>query len=785
MITNISEKGRPFFALHTKNTTYLLRITETGQVEHVYYGKRIRADHVSEVESLVEKHAFAPGNSVLYDQEHSSFSLEDVALEVSGEGKGDYREPMITLRAFDGSSTTDFVYHSFDITSGKKAFRNLPGSYDETGSVQQLTLFLRDKNNGYSLKLNYWVYEECDVITRNAVFANPTEHAVVLDRALSMLMDLNEKDLTVTSFHGGWAKEMGRYDITLSAGKFVNESKTGSSSSRSNPFVMAARPNAAEDTGDVFAFNLIYSGNHYTALEVSSFGKTRIVSGIQPANFQWAVEPGKSFEMPEAVMTFSDHGYNGMSGNMHRFIQNHIVRGEWAHKDRPILLNSWEANYFDIDENRLLALARAGKEAGVELFVMDDGWFGTRDNDTQSLGDWKVNRKKLPNGLAGICEKINALGMQFGIWVEPEMVNVNSDLYRKHPDWTVEIPGRDHSEGRNQRILDLANPKVVKYVTERMRRIFASAPITYVKWDMNRIFSDVYSPFLPKKRQGECAHRYILGLYRMMKTLTEEFPHILFEGCAAGGNRFDLGILCYFPQIWGSDNTDAVSRLSIQTGYSYGYPQNTFSAHVSACPNHQTLRTTDIETRFNVAAFGSFGYECSFTEMSREEMAAVKAQIDLYKKYRHVLQYGRFYRGRAYGNVWEWICVSEDKKTAVGMLCQKEMMPGEPRQYFTPKGLDENTKYHFYGRELKFNVKEFGSLINTAAPFHVRQDSLVHNVIARFVKMDSEKENYTSYGDTLMYGGVELAPAFVGTGFNEHVRYFPDYGSRLYFMEAE
>ncbi len=784
MIRNIAEKGKsPFFVLETENTSYLFRIMETGQPEHVYYGRKIRVDHEDEAQSLVEKHAFAPGNSVLYDQEHPSFSLEDVSLEMSGEGKGDYREPMISIVSEDGSRTTDFVYQSFDITTGKAEFETLPGSYDSANEVQQLTVFMRDQNHGYGLELHYWVYEDCDVITRNVKIINSSESQIHIERALSMLTDFRERDLTVTSFHGGWAREMGRYDVNLTAGKFVNESNTGSSSSRSNPFTMAARSGATEDQGDVFGFNLIYSGNHYTAMEVSSYGKTRIVIGIQPRGFGWKLEPEEFFETPEAVMTFSNCGYNGMSQNMHTFVKKHILRGKWAKKDRPILLNSWEANYFDINERKLLSLAKAGKEAGMELFVMDDGWFGTRDDDTQSLGDWTVNKNKLPGSLGGICRKINSLGLDFGIWVEPEMVNVKSELYRAHPDWTMEIPGMSHSEGRNQRILDFANPAVVEYMTEQMRTIFSSAPIVYVKWDMNRIFSDVYSPYLPKEQQGECAHRYILGLYRMMKILTEEFPDILFEGCAAGGNRFDLGILSYFPQIWASDDSDAAERLSIQTGYSYGYPQCTYTAHVSACPNHQTLRVTPMETRFNAAAFGVFGYELNLTEMSQEQLAEIKAQVELYKKYRHTLQYGNFYRGRAYGNIWEWTVASEDQKTAIGMLAQKEMHAGEPRQYFIPKGLNEEIKYHFYNRELKFNVKKFGSLINTAAPFHVKQDSIVHNIIAKFVKMDSEKENYTSYGDALMYGGIELAPAFVGTGFNENVRYFPDYGSRLYFME--
>ena len=352
---------------------------------------------------------------------------------------------------------------------------------------------------------------------------------------------------------------------------------------------------------------------------------------------------------------------------MHTFVRECIVRGEWKKKLRPVLLNSWEASYFDIDEEKLLKLAKAGKDVGIELFVMDDGWFGKRNSDNCSLGDWKVNKDKLPNGLKGICDKINALGLDFGIWVEPEMVNVDSELYRNHPEWVMEIPGKPHSEGRNQRVLDLANPKVVDYLIETMSDVLSSANISYVKWDMNRIFSDYYSKFLPKERQGEVSHRYVLGLYKMMSELPQRFPHILFEGCAAGGNRFDLGILSYFPQIWASDNTDALYRVNAQTGYSYGYPMSTVTAHVSSCPNHQTLRSTPLKTRFNVAAFGVCGYECNLCELSDDELKEIKEQIAIYKEWRDVLQFGDFYRGKD-DNIHEWTCVSSDKKKAVGML---------------------------------------------------------------------------------------------------------------------
>ncbi len=580
----------------------------------------------------------------------------------------------------------------------------------------------------------------------------------------------------------------------------MNASYAGVSSSRANPFVMLSRRNTAEDAGDCWGFHLIYSGNHYEAAEVSSFGKTRLVMGINPQSFSWRLMPGEAFEAPEAVMAFSHQGFNGMSQHMHEFVREHIVRGAWKHRLRPVLLNSWEAAYFAIDERKLLRLARAGKKAGIELFVMDDGWFGERTDDSRSLGDWQVNRKKLPRGLKGICDKVRALGLEFGIWVEPEMVNTDSSLYRKHPEWAMEIPGRAHSEGRNQRILDLSNPKVQDYIIAEMTKVFSAADISYVKWDMNRIFSDVYSRELPPEGQGEVFHRYVCGLYRCMRVLTERFSRILFEGCSSGGNRFDLGILCYFPQIWASDNTDALCRAEIQNGYSYGYPMSVVSAHVSACPNHQTLRTTPLETRFAVAAFGIFGYECNFCEMGAEQLAEVKEQIALYKKWRPVLQFGKFYRGRTFSegtggshtaigyggqNIMEWTCVSRDGARAVGMLLQKLVVPNDSFACYRARGLKEEQCYHFYNRPVNNHLKDFGGLVNMISPVHIRQDSLMEALASKLVKLPGEQEDCRVYGDTLMYHGVKLKQAFGSVGYGSGTRVFQDFGARMYFMEEE
>ena len=785
-------KINDFFVLDTKETTYCIRVMNTGHLEHLYYGRKITIADASDMEALVEQHAFAPGNMNVYDSENKEFSLEDISLEMSSFGKGDIREPFIEITHSDGSYTSDFIYKDY-IVDKKSASEILPLSYDETNNTDELCIVLKDSQYPVELRLYYGVFETSNVITRRAVVINKGKDEIRLKRLLSTQLDFATADYTFTTFNGAWAREMKKNDIALVSGKYVNSSYTGTSSNRANPFVMLS--NATEDSGDCYGFNLIYSGNHYEVAEVSSMGKLRFSSGINPQSFEFILNENESFEAPEAVMSYSHKGFNGMSNNMHRFVREHIVRGNWKKRTRPILLNSWEASYFDINERKLLNLAKAGRDAGIELFVMDDGWFGERDDDTKALGDWEPNPKKLPNGVAGLCKKINDLGLMFGIWVEPEMVNKNSRLYELHPDWVLQIPDKVHSEGRNQCILDLTKEEVQEFIIEKMSEVFSSANISYVKWDMNRTFTDYYSSGLPKERQGEVAHRYVLGLYRCMKELAKRFPDILFEGCASGGNRFDLGILCYFPQIWASDNTDALCRAEIQNGYSYGYPMSVVGAHVSSCPNHQTLRNTPLETRFNVAAFGVLGYECNFCDMKSEDLAAVKEQIALYKDWREVLQFGNFYRGRSFnskgysalenndGNCMEWTCVSEDRSKAVGFVMQNLVTPNTQFHYYKPKGLDEDGKYHFCNRNLKYNIKDFGDLVNTVAPVHIKQDSFVHNTIARFVKMDGEIENYTAYGDALMYGGVKLKQSFSGNGYNDQVRYYQDFSSRIFFME--
>ena len=781
MIKKLSGE-REAFLLLTEHTTYALMIAPSGHPVHLYYGAKLDADSADDLLPLCEKRAFEPGNAIVYSEEHPTTALEDMCLEMSSPGHGDVREPFIELVKPNGSRSCDFTYDGCVIDDAPPHLRDLPTSYREDGKGEHLCLTLKDGD--LTLELHYYVYADCDVITRCARLINNGSEPVELLRLMSLQLDLYGAGWAVTLFRGAWAREMNKCTIPLPGGKIVNESRTGCSSNRANPFFMLHSADATESCGDVYGFNLIYSGSHYSAAEVNAYDKTRVVSGVQPQGMRFILSGGESFESPEAVMTFSPLGFTGQSVNMHRFVRTHIVRGEWKDKERPILLNSWEASYFNISERSLVSMAKTAKELGVELLVMDDGWFGERSDDTSSLGDWDANPKKLPGGLKSLCKKINAAGLDFGIWVEPEMVNVQSKLYEAHPDWAMAVPGQLHSEGRHQRILDLCNPAVVDHLIKKLSEVFSSANIRYVKWDMNRIFSDVYSPYLPPERQGETAHRYILGLYRLMSALCKAFPHILFEGCASGGNRFDLGILSYFPQIWGSDNTDALCRAHIQEGYSYGYPLSCVASHVSASPNHQTLRETLLETRFHIAAFGVLGYELDVKDMFRVQRIQMKSQILLYSVWREVFQTGQFYRGR-YGNLHEWTVVSPDQSRAVGLIFQELTQPNPPSEYYRPQGLDPDRTYRLYNISGKVNVKLFGSLINTMSPIHVRQDSFVHNIIARTYRLGQEKEEFTAKGRLLMQSGARLKPAYGGTGFNEETRLFPDFASRMYFMVAE
>ncbi len=784
------------FILETAHTSYLFRADETGNLVHLYYGERVELSEGA-LQALAPKCVNQNGCSIIADQENNVLCLDDVCLEISARGKGDMREPFVEIIYADGSRTSDFRYEGSRIEEKKCSPDKLPGAIDEEEQVQSLVVTMADRNSKVRLELIYSVFEACDCITRFARVINEEESAVTLLRLMSAQLDLEAFELKVTSFHGDWTREMGRFDTLLQAGKYVNEATTGFSSNKANPFIMFGEAQTTEEHGNCYACNLIYFGNHRESIEAGGHAKMRMLTGIHPDFFTWRLEAGDSFTSPEAVLTFSAEGYRGISKNMHAFVREHIVRGTWKKKERPVLLNSWEAMYFNIQERRVLKLAKAAAEAGIELFVLDDGWFGKRNSDKTSLGDWYDNMEKLPGGLAGLSKKIREMGLLFGIWVEPEMISEDSELYRAHPDWAVRIPGKAHSLGRNQMLLDLTRTEVQDYIIESMSDVFTRSKAAYVKWDMNRHMSDYYSQGLEAKKQGEFAHRYILGLYRVLEELTTRFPDVLFEACASGGNRFDLGMICYMPQVWASDNTDAISRSSIQNGYSYGYPQSVIGAHVSSCPNHQTLRITPHATRFAIASAGILGYECNLSDLSTEELKEIAQEVSLYKKWRQTLQFGQWYRikpGKVYGQAGvnvpydadeiQWCIVSKDKEKAVGITLQGQVVSNFSHHKFCTAGLDEKKLYHFYNQNFKYDIRRMGDLINTVSPVHIKQDSFVHDILAKFVRLDAEKEDFIVYGSLLNKCGVQLGQCYAGTGFESGTAIYQDYDTKMYFMEA-
>jgi alpha-galactosidase len=608
-----------------------------------------------------------PMTSYVFEGDRT-FSLEHLKQEYPVYGTTDYRHPAVEIQQENGSRISDFQYVSHTISAGKPGIHGLPATYTELDEeAKTLCVTLKDELTGVKLELFYTIFEADGVIARSARFVNEGTSPVHLLTAMSLNLDLPDKDYVWMQLSGAWSRERYVKNRILEQGIQAVDSRRGNSSHDHNPFLVLKRQNTTEQQGIAIGFSLIYSGNFRAQAEVDTHDVTRVTLGINPDGFDWKLDCGESFQTPEAVIVYSEEGLNGMSQAFHRLYRSRLARGYWRDRVRPILNNNWEATYFDFTEDRLVEIASKAKECGVELFVLDDGWFGQRNNDHAGLGDWFANKDRLPNGLKGLAERIEALGMKFGLWFEPEMVNKDSDLYRLHPDWIIRTPGRRASHGRNQFVLDFSRDEVVDFIYEMMAKILAGAKISYVKWDMNRSITECYSEALPAERQGEVFHRYILGVYRLYERLTGAFPKVLFESCASGGGRFDPGMLYYAPQGWASDDSDAVERLKIQYGTSMCYPLSSIGSHVSVTPNHQVFRNTPLHTRANVAYFGTFGYELDLNKLDDKEINEVKEQIRFMKEYRELLQFGTFYRLKSPfdGNETVWQVVSEDKRTSL------------------------------------------------------------------------------------------------------------------------
>ena len=690
-----NEKTREFH-LYNQEISYIIKILDNNQPGQLYYGKRLT--HREDFGHLFE---YAMRDMSPYAFEgNSTFSLENIKQEYPTFGCGDMRFPAYEIERENGSHVVEFVYKEHKIYNGKPKLEGLPATYVESDDeAQTLELVLEDASIGTKIILLYTIYEAFPVITRSVRFECDSDEKITLLSAMSACVDLPDKDYEMIDLAGVWARERHVRRHKLDYGIQSIYSMRGCSSYQFNPFFALARENADEFQGQVYGFSLVYSGNFLAQTEVDNYDTARVLMGIHPNGFKWTLGKGESFQTPEMVMVYSEAGLNGMSQAFHRLYRTRLARGTWRDKVRPILINSWEAFYFDFDAPKLLGLADAAADLGMELFVLDDGWFGKRNDGTSSLGDWYPNEQKLKGTLKELAEKINAKGLKFGLWIEPEMTNKDSDLYRAHPDWLLAEQGKRICHSRNQYVLDFSKREVREYIGDMLENLLAEVPVSYIKWDLNRTFSEVFSNGNDREYQGKVCHKYVLGVYELYERLTSRFPHVLFESCASGGARFDPGMLYYAPQGWTSDDTDAIERLKIQYGTSMVYPVSCMGSHVSASPNQQTNRVTPIETRADVANFGTFGYELDLLKLSEEEKAEVRRQIAFMKEKRELIQKGIFYRLKSpfEGNVTAWMIVSEDQKKAlVGYY--RVMQPvniGFVRLKL--KGLKEDTCYKVSG----------------------------------------------------------------------------------------
>lgn len=678
------------FHLQTKHTSYVFHVIEDGSLGQLYYGPKIPFKDDYANLNTREEHDCTNTRT----DEDVEFQAELLKQEYAGLGKGDYRYPAFQITYPNGSRTSEFQYRDYGLKDGKARLTGLPSTFaDDSNDSQTLTVKLADGD--LELQLHYTIFADEDVIVRSTTFVNHGK-TVFLNRALSAQLDLPDANYDFIQFAGSWSRERHLHRSHLRPGTQSISSLRTASSHQENPFFMLARPHTDNNQGAVFGFNFVYSGNFLDSVEVDQFDTTRVLIGINPDEFGWKLNSGDSFQTPEVIFSYTDNGFNALSQQLGAFYAQHLINPHFAHQERPILINNWEATFMDFTEDKLMPIVERAKELGIEMFVLDDGWFGHRDDDRSSLGDWFVDEKKFNHGIAGFAKRVHDLDMKFGLWFEPEMISIDSKLYQTHPEWMIKTPGRGQTPGRHQFVLDMSRQEVVDYLFGLMSHIIQDAKLDYIKWDMNRNITEMYGADLPADQQLEFSHRYILGVYDLYDRLTKAFPDVLFESCASGGGRFDLGMMYYAPQAWCSDDTDAVERIKIQDGTSYGYTPSMWGAHVSAVPNDQVGRLTSIDMRAKVAYFGAFGYELDVTELSDEEQATIKQQVAFYKQYRKLFQFGTFYRLETpdtSDNVYGWETVSHDKQTAIGMRYQilNGANPAYIRYYF--KGLDPERRY--------------------------------------------------------------------------------------------
>lgn len=697
-------EDRTLFTLLTKNSMYQMKADEHGVLLHTWFGQKSSAFDYSYRIHYADRgfsgNPYRAGDNRLY-------SLDVLPQEYPTYGSGDYRSPALKVRYPDGSFSCELKYSGFEIQEGKYNLPGLPAVYAEDTKADTLIITLEDTRHCFFVRLYYGVMEDLDLITRAVCIENHGDVPLFLENVQSMCVDYLEGSYDLHTFYGRHVKERTHQRTPLMHGIQSVGSTRGTSSHQYNPFVILSDRDTSEEQGECYGFSFLYSGDFLSLAEYDQYYQTRILMGIHPENFSWRLEAGEHFYAPETAMAYSDSGLGQLSHIYHRAYRNHLCRGRWKSERRPVLLNSWEGVYFDFTGEKLFQMAQAVSELGIELFVMDDGWFGKRDSDVSGLGDWAVNEKKLGCSLREVSERIHGLGMKFGIWFEPEGINEDSELYRAHPDWALRIPGKEPCRSRFQLLLDFSRQDVRDYIFSQVCQVLDSAQIEYVKWDLNRSLSDLYSAALPADRQGETAHRYVLGLYEMLEKLNTRYPDLLIEGCSGGGGRFDAGMLYYTPQIWCSDDTDAIERLSIQYGTSFGYPVSTMGAHVSKCPNEQTGRMAPLSTRAVVAMSGTFGYELDPEEISVTERAQIKEQIADFKKYYNLTQYGDYYRltdpdAVSCWHAWQFAAPDGSEALLCGVALR--ILPNGPGHWVKLKGLNPDSTYLANGKEYPGSV---------------------------------------------------------------------------------
>ena len=676
------EKER-IFKLDTPNTSYLLGIVdEENFIGHIYYGKRLQGHDIA-YRMRTQEAPFVPSQN---NRERCSF-YDCFPFEYPTAGLGDYRESCLSVRTMGGYLGCNLSYVSHRILEGKPQLEGLPATFADKETATTLELTCVDNHIGMKVLLYYTAFCDTDVITRSVKIINEGTQAFYLTKVLSACLDMDNQDYEMISLHGSWARERHIQRKKVGYGIQKVSSFRGESSHQDHPFLALVSPSTTQEMGEVYAMNFVYSGNFQAQAEVSQFDSIRMSMGIHPENFCWKLEQGESFQAPEVVMVYSSQGLDGMTTAFHHLYKRHLIRGEYKDKKRPILINNWEATYFNFTTEKLLSIAKEASGLGIEMLVMDDGWFGARSSDNCALGDWQVNEEKLPGGLKYLVDEVNKLGMKFGIWFEPEMISPDSNLYRAHPDWAIAIPGRVATESRQQYVLDLSRQEVVDYVYECVAKILRSANIEYVKWDMNRSMADVYA--------SNVTYDYVIGVYDFLEKLTSKYPNILIEGCSGGGGRFDAGMLYYTPQIWCSDNTDAINRTRIQYGTSFFYPVAAMGSHVSAVPDHQTGRVTSLHTRGVVAMSGTFGYELNPALLSVEEKAEIRMQLAKYREHQELIREGNYYRlsDPFQDDLAAWMVVSEDQNQALVSAVRLTAEANPVAAYVTPRGLAEDAFY--------------------------------------------------------------------------------------------